>query len=230
MRPQKAALTALLTVCSLLRAGPASAATIAVRPPDGTYTYEIHRNDATIATSRIVFSSTDLGVVASEHTVSNSVDATVKTTFDAATFAERTYTADITEPAGNEHISATMEGGVATVEAGTRHFSVQALAGAPTLVVIDNLVSFNVILPAIAKGTSTTSVTLALLDTGQASMGHLGTSAESPPLTAEPRDVGMTFSVGALAGTIWYDPATLIADEIDFPSQKESIRLVKRTA
>lgn len=229
MRSTLLALAALVAGASFASgAGTGAAAAAAPHPPDGTYVYEIHRDGKTIATAHVVFSAAALGVTVHEHTISATIDALTKTTFDLSTFAEVSYDADITDPEGSEHIAASMSNGTATVDAGSKHFTLKSSASAPALVLVDNLVASNIVIPAIAKASRATAVSLVLLETGQLATARLGTSSAQPPLTALATDAGMTLSFGSLDGTIWYDPLTMVVDEVDFPAQHEVIALVKR--
>ncbi len=194
----------------------------AQRPPDGTYAYSLVQNGRAMGTSEVVFKTQWPTLTVQERATIGSLQVTTNTSLDAATLRELSYDG-FSPQQGSFAVS--FAGDVATLHSGSVMLPLKAVAGSPTLVVGDGLVSSYAILPALVHATGVKSFTLAALNGAKALPVMVGTATGKYA-----GDAGMTVTFGGATATLWYDPATYVLDRVDNPTSGVQIRLTSHSA
>ena len=203
-----------------------AAATAPAAPADGVYTYIVTVAGESAGKTAITLTHTPDGLRLTE-TASASVGgsdfaATSNLTLDG-TLAPASYSAVYNPPGRTVHAAIAFNGGTAseTADNGALKFTLDS--SAKHFVVLDGtLFSGFFILPAQLQAWSTPPV-LAV----SPMFGHGGTIAVDAALKADrPKgvpagDVAISVS-DPVQFTLWYDPSTLIVDELDVPMQNAS--------
>ncbi len=214
----------------VLLAGTAAApSSLPVRPPNGTYTYEIVAGGTTLGKSTIVISSVPGTITVRESARLLNVNATAATQYDAATLAETAYSADFNLPQGPQHTTVTFEPGAVNVRVPGQSVDIKADPSAPLEIVSDNLVGTNLLIPALLHATGAKTFTLAVLSGGKAVEAHVAANlTEKRPASIPATDADLVIDIGAsdLREIYWYDSGTYLVRAIEIPAQAASFRLM----
>ncbi len=213
----------------VLLAGTAAApSSLPVRPPNGTYVYEIVVGGSTLGKSTIVIGSVPGTITVRENARLLNVNATAATQYDAATLAETAYSADFNLPQGPQHTTVTFEPGAVNVRVPGQSVDIKADPSAPLEIVSDNLVGTNLLIPALLHATGAEAFTLAVLSGGKAIEAHVVAKvSEKRPVFVPATDADLVVDIGAsgLREIYWYDPGTYLVRAIEIPAQSAEFRL-----
>jgi hypothetical protein len=210
-----------------------AAATAPVAPADGTYTYTISVAGANTGKTAITMTRTPAGVQVAESangTLGGSDFAATSTLALDATLAPASYAAVYNPPGRTIHAAVVFNGGTASETADNGALKFNLGPGTKHFVVLDGtLFSGFFILPAQLQAWSTPPVTAVspMFGRGGAIAVDAALKADRPkgiPST----DVALSVS-DPVEFTLWYDPVTLIVDQLDVPQQSASyVRSVTR--
>lgn len=185
------------------------AATVAF-PASGSYTYEIDASNGARYTTTITIASTAAGLTTHE-TFGVPAIATTDQQFDG-NLHERSFSA--TQVSSGNSISIVFSNSTATYHVGGKTLEA-SLDDADCVLVEDNVLTSAIMLPAVLQTEPekcvfvfSTSVAAVSADLISAALTH------SPHAAAG--DAYVMAQIGKIVETIWYDPATLIPDYIDF--------------
>jgi len=204
---------------------PASAAPAAqttITP--GTYTYKSVINGQSVGTSTIVVKQSGAVTEIDEQTAGtiNGVAASATATLDlnSTDLSPTAYQGQYQGGGQSAKTSVTFDGGNANAVTPAGKMSFPLVRPATHFVVLDGaLLAGFVALPAELRAWNNPSVTAIAPVYGQA----LTIAPEASPTSNRPANVPAADVVVAVPGpvafTVWYDPSTNIADELDVPSQ-----------
>jgi len=209
-----------------------AAATAPAAPADGVYTYTVTINGESAGKTAITLSHTPAGVQLAESasaSIGGSDFSATSTLALDANLAPASYSAVYNPPGRTVHAALAFNSAAANETADNGAVKFNLGAGSKHFVVLDGtLFSGFFILPAQLQAWSTPSVTAL-----SPMFGHGGAIAVDTALKADrPKGVpsgDLALSVSdPVEFTLWYDPATLIVDELDVPQQ--SATYVRSTA
>lgn len=208
-------------------------ATAALAPPDGTYTYSFRSGGNEIGTTIISVQRSGAQIQIHEAASLAGKPYTLDQTLDAMTLTPINLDA-VYPSATPTKVHATFSGGTGTETiAGTAgtHTLAQPTGTAGGVVLDGPLMSGFFMAPAQTKALNT--MALAGISPGsiQEFAIRVGPATASRPSGAPSADMSMTTN-GLPSGdvVIWYDPSTLVPDELDVSAQSISIVLVKHEA
>jgi hypothetical protein len=208
---------------------PVVAAADPLRPPNGTYRYELRIAGAVAGQSTVVVrGGADAFVVDddSRFTAVN-VNGHAIARYANASLALVSYSADFVLPSGSQHSDVTVAPGHMTIVTGSQHVDVAADSSAPLEVLGDNLAGTAVIVPAIVQAAHTTRFTYAALSGGIAVPATVvPDTIPARPIGLLSRDLWLVVDAGKIREVFWYDPATFVVDALDIPAQSIEFRLV----
>jgi hypothetical protein len=189
----------------------------------GSYTYTAARDGATVGTSQVTVKANASGVEIDESlsgTLNGQQSSGSATYILAADLSPVSYTANGSIGGDAVKDSATVRGTSASVaSAGGEPQSIALAAPATKFVVIDlGAVAGFVPLAAQMNAWSNPDVMVLVPMYGLSLNLDPPTTAQTRPANVPSADVALSFS-GHAPFTVWYDPATLVPDEIDVPSQ-----------
>lgn len=85
------------------------------------------------------------------------------------------------------------------------------------VLVLDNSLTSSVMLPSVVRATGATTCAFIVANGATTVKATVGTTAPSTrPADAAASDLAMTVRIEGVTETLWYDPRTLIPDDIDF--------------
>ncbi|HEY0613705.1 MAG TPA: alpha/beta fold hydrolase [Candidatus Elarobacter sp.] len=224
---------ASLALAVVVSAAAPSAGAAPVRPPDGTYRYELRVGGTLGGRSTLVVRGTADAVTVddtSEFTVAAAASHAVAT-YTAAALTPSGYVADVTGGIRPQHVTAGFAPGTVTFRSGGQSIDVPADASAPLELVGDNFTGTMVMVPAVIAAAGAQRFTLALLAGGKPVV--VSVVAGPPPQrpSGVPAvDVALSVDVAGLREVYWYDPATFVVDLLAIPAQGAEFRLVGRDA
>jgi alpha-beta hydrolase superfamily lysophospholipase len=209
-----------------------AAATAAVAPPDGTYDYSFRNGTSEIGTTAISIQR---------------AGATIKL-HEAATIAGKSYTMDLTVDSGTlaplqidavypgqaptaVHVTFSNGAGTETIQGKPGTFPITPPAGTSGGVALDGPIMSGFFLAA-AQSKALGSLALTGISAGSAQalpIHFVAGGQAARPAAAAAGDLSMS-TTGMPSGdlVIWFDPVTLVPDDIEVPVQSLSIVLVKR--
>lgn len=200
-----------------------------LRPPDGTYRYELHLNGTVAGTSTIVVRGGADAVTIDDDSrlTALKISAHAVGRYTNANLALASYTADVTLPSGLQHTDVTVAPDHMTVAVGTQHVDIAADPSAPLEILGDNLTGTTVMVPAIVEAAHATRFTYA------ATAGGIAVPATVVPDTVPARPIGLlsrdnwlVVDAGNIREIFWYNPATMVVDDLEIPAQSIEFRLV----
>ncbi len=218
-----------MTLATMLLAALASAAF----PAAGTYRYAASMNGETIGSWSVSVSRDQNRTQVAERSTASIFGMQLSATASlvlAPDLAPTSYTGDYHTPRQNPHVTVTVTGSTATVvgafssqpqqvalAANTRHF----------VVVEPGLLAGLFALPAQLGAWQERAVTGITPTTAQAEVVTIGTAPTGPlPSGVPPADVALAVEQPVRV-TIWYDPATLVPDQISVPSQNAVLTRIR---
>jgi len=225
------ALAAVAALAGSAAASVASAAALPACPPDGTYTYVLNAGAQKFGDSSIVVKhdavSVSLHEVEAVATGQRTSDETVEPVMLTPTsYAETfpinpsvTVTAHYTFDPGGAKLSVDGTAGATDfrLEQGTTH----------QIVMDGAMMSGFLLLPSQVKAQGFTSVTTLVPSTAQQVVFQIDASASpTRPSTVPAADVSLAVT-GSTSFIEWYDPHTMLVDEVDVPAQQVVISRTK---
>ena len=203
-----------------------AAATAPTAPADGVYTYTVTLAGESTGKTAITLTHTAAGVQLAESasgTFGGSDFSATSTLGLDGTLAPASYSAVYNPPGRTLHAALAFSGGAAneTSDSGPLKFNLGP--GTKHFVVLDGtLFSGFFILPAQLQAWSTPPVTAVSPMFGRGGAIAVDTALKADrPKGVPAGDVAISVS-DPLEFTLWYDPATLIVDELDVPQQNAS--------
>lgn len=219
--------TLAASVCAwLLASGPALAAETPATPPDGTYAYTLEQAGQKFGTSSVTVKhdAVDVSVHEIESRASLTSSYTSDETVDPVALAPTSYS--VTFPINAQvvvtgHLAFGPGGSSLTVDGTSGSTDLRLQQGTTRQIVLDgSLISGFLLLPSQAKAQSLSSFTVVSAMATQSSLAQIDTSAGP----ARPSDVPAQDTSLAVTGSVnfveWYDPQTMVVDEIDVPGQQ----------
>jgi hypothetical protein len=207
-----------------------AAGTPAVRAPaDGSYEYAGLHNGAVFGHTAVTVSHTGTAITIAENgsgAVSGETGTAKATlTLASADLSPSAYVANISGSSVSAQSALAFNGPTATLTGIGGNQTFNLLDGTTHYVVVDGaLLAGYIALPAQLAAWNNAPSTLIIPVYGQASRIVPDASVSTPrPSSVPAADVGITFHQ-PLTVTEWYDPATLIPDEIDVPSLQLAIQ------
>jgi hypothetical protein len=199
-------------------------------PPDGIYTYAETFQGKPAGTTTITVKRDASNITASENAsiaaMGHAVSGVVTVTLGAATLAPANYDATYTVTDGpTVHAKVAFNGTTAN--------ETNDIVGNKTFDLGTNLKGFSIIDAGFMAGTLFLPAQIALAH-GAALDGVVPSFGVSLPLTADvalkpdrPSAVPANDAVVAFSGqqafSVWYDPTTMVVDEVDVPSQQSTV-------
>jgi hypothetical protein len=187
-------------------------AAVTAFPASGTYTYAIKTAAGKTYSTTIVIASGRDGVTTREAFGAPTPTATTEQHFDSG-LHEVSFTARQT---GRDLLTITFAESVATYSIGGHTYKLE-LDAPDCLLVADNVLTSDVMLPSVIRATGAIDCTYVLSTAVQMKKGYvLDAPPKAHPSQAAPGDASIAIDVNGLHQTIWYDAKTLIPDYIDF--------------
>ena len=202
------------------------------RPPDGTYVYRLSQLGTEVGRSTVTISSTAAAVTVKETVRIDPISAVASTQHDPQTLIETAYSADFNLLKGAQHTAVSIQRGVAMVRVDPgQGADIKADPSGPLLLLADNLVGTNVLIPATLHAVGAKAYTIAVL----AGARTVVAKVVAGPSTARPDSVpsgdrSLLVDANGLRVTYWYDPRSYRLDEMDVPSQNFSVQLVTKNS
>lgn len=198
------------------------AASIAL-PASGTYTYTITTAAGRHFSTTITVASGPDGVKTDEAFGAPTPVATTEQHFDRG-LHERSFTA---HQSGRDVLTIDFAQSLAVYTIGNIKREL-ALDAPDCLLVADNVLTSEVMLPSVILATGAVDCTFVLSTGVQMEKGFvLDTPPSAHPSQAAPGDASIAMDINGLRETIWYDPKTLIPDYIDFGEDVGAAVLVR---
>jgi hypothetical protein len=201
-------------MASLLAAAPAQPAGSPL--PDGIYRYVIIDGGKSVATSVIRVTRSHGDLVVEEHASPMEETESSQRRLDPATFAMRSYEDDSD---GKPVVALTIGGATATLRQATSTTKISALPGSP-FVVFDYFVASFFALPAILREARTSTLSLVVVGADQAQPMVASASGAERPAGVATTDASIAVTIEDTRATLWYDPQTLVLDEMDLPRSR----------
>ncbi|HEY0798296.1 MAG TPA: alpha/beta hydrolase [Candidatus Baltobacteraceae bacterium] len=208
----------------------ASADGLPLRPPNGTYTYQLRVGQTTVGKSVIAIDDTAPGsIVVSENAALGSITAVTSMRYDAATLAERGFTGDGWARRRAQHGTATVAGTSLTASLNDQNWRLNADPSAPLLLFSDRLIGTQLLIPAILHATAAAKYSLASIGDDQVAVGTVTSDLASVRPSGVPvTDSSKVVDFSSVREIFWFDPNSYVVDEIDLPTQREQISLIAR--
>jgi hypothetical protein len=209
---------------------PAVATADPVRPPDGTYHYELRVAGTLSGQSTVVVhgGADDFTVDDDSRYTALNVTGHAIAHYANATLALMSYSADAVLPSGPQHADVTVAPGRMTIAVGSQHVDVAADPTAPLQILGDNFAGTTVMVPAIVTASHATRFTYV------ATAGAVAVPAtvQADTIPARPvgilsRDAWLVIAVGNIHEVFWYDPTTTIVDAVEITEQSIEFRRVE---
>jgi hypothetical protein len=158
-----------------------------LRPPDGTYRYELRIRGAVAGTSTVVVRGAADAFSVDDHSrfTAMNVDGRVTARYANASFALLSYSADVTLPSGTQHTDVAVTPGHMMIAAGGQHVDVAADPSAPLEILGDNFTGATVMVPALVEAARATRFTYA------ATSGGIAVLATVVPDSIPARPIGI---------------------------------------
>jgi hypothetical protein len=219
--------TLAASVCAcLLTPGPAMAAGVPSTPPDGTYAYTLEQAGQKFGASSVTVKhdAVDVSVHEVESRAALESAYVSDETVDPVSLAPTSYT--VTFPINAQvvvtgHLAFGPGGSSLTVDGTSGSTDLKLQQGTTRQIVLDgSLISGFLLLPSQAKAESLSSFTLISPMATQSALAQIDTGTTP----ARPADVPSPDVSLAVTGSVnfveWYDPQTMVVDEIDVPGQQ----------
>ncbi len=198
---------------------------------EGTYHYDLVVNGASIGKSDVAVSSDAHEMTVRERLTQGQVDAATQATYATPTVALTSYSADVKLPSGSQHTTVLVKHGVMTVQVPRQSVDINADPAAPLMIVGDNLVGTNVMIPSLLQATGAKTYTLAVLAGGKAYLAKvINEKVTSRPAGVPAGDSEVAVDVAGLREVFWYHPGSLVVDDVNVAAQGLDIRLVSQGA
>lgn len=216
---------ALLTLTSMLaQASPSPSAVPATQIAPGTYAYKVSLAGASTGQSTITVKRNGAATEIDEDTSGTvgQTSGTAKAILNLGPdLAPTSYQNAYAAGGYSGKISATFTAAQATVDGGMSGPKTFTLGGAKHFVVLDGAeLSGFIALPAQMQSWANAPALAVFPLYGQSiSLAPKAADASTRPGTVAATDAGVTVDSGPAPFTIWYDPTTLVMDELDVPSQ-----------
>lgn len=217
-------------VCAFLQIERPGVAAIGGWVADGTYHYDLVVNGTSIGKSDVVVSSDAHAMTVREQLTQGQVNAVTQATYATPTGALTSYSADVKLPsAGSQHTTVLVKHGVMTVQVPGQSVDINADPAAPLMIVGDNLVATNVMIPSILHATGAKTYTLAVLAGGKAYLAKVvNEKVTSRPSGVPTTDSEVAVDVAGLREVFWYNPGSFVVDDVNVAAQGLDIRLVSQ--
>ena len=200
-----------------------------LRPPDGTYRYELRINGSVAGTSTVAVRGAADAVTVDDNSqfTALKVNAHAVARYANPDLGLLSYAADVTLPSGAQHIDVTAAPGHMTITDGAQHADVAADPTAPLEILGDNLTGTTVMVPAIVQAAHAARFTYAATSGGIAVLATVVPDAiPARPIGLLSRDLWLVVDAGKIREVFWYNPATLVVDDLEVPAQSIEFRLV----
>jgi len=221
---------ALLPIAFVIAALPGATGAEVARPPDGTYTYKLLQLGSDFGTSTVTIASATGSITVKEKITAPPTSAVASTEYDRLTLAEKTYSADFNLPQGAQHTTASVKPNAVTVQVPGQTAEIKADSSAPLMIIADNLVGTNVLIPAILHASNVKAYTLAVLAGGRAIRTSVVEHVNlARPASVPAGDVSLVVDAGGLREIFWFDPASYRLDDLTVPTQNFEVRLVSQS-
>jgi len=201
-------------MAALLAAGTAQPASSPL--PDGIYRYVIIDGGKSVATSVIRVTRSHGDLVVEEHASPMEETESSQRRLDPATFATRSYEDDSD---GKPVVELTIDEATATLRQATSTTKIAALPGAP-FVVFDYFVASFFVLPAMLREAGTSTLSLVVVGSDHAQPMVASASSAERPAGIAATDASIAVTIEDAVATLWYDPKTLLLDELDLPRSR----------
>jgi hypothetical protein len=210
----RAAAIAFACAASLPLAGAAQPSDSSL--PDGTYRYVVIDSGKSEATSLIRVSRSHGNLAIEEHASPMEDDEWSRRMLDPTTFATRSYSDNFD---GKPAFTVTIDGSTAILAQGTATTKITALPGAPFLV-FDYFVAPFFALPASLSGAATSTFSILVAGAEKAELLVTSAGVAKRPAGIAMADSSIAVTIGNSVGTLWYNPQTLVLDELDLPEAR----------
>ncbi len=218
--------------CAFLRVERPGVAAIGGWLADGTYHYDLVTNGASVGKSNVVVSSDAHAMTVREQLTQGQVHAATQATYATPTVVLTSYSADVKLPSGgSQHTTVLVKHGLMTVQVPGQSVDINADPAGPLMIVGDNLVGTNVMIPSILHATGAKTYTLAVLAGGKAYLAKVvNEKVTSRPAGVSATDSEVAVDVAGLREVFWYNPGSFVVDDVTVAAQGLDIRLVSQGA
>ena len=201
-----------------------------VAPPPGTYHYEAFINKGSVGGTAVTLSNEAQGFKITESSTAHLPTGDTRanaTLLLTPNLIPVSYISSYKVQDDSMQVEASFDGRAATVTAGTDKRTFQLGGSSKSFIILDNasMAGF-LILPAQMKAWNDADTTaLVPANASQAFLSVLHDVTPQRPAAIPAADVSLSFT-GEAPFVEWYDPNTLIVDEVDVPGQ--NLRVVRR--
>lgn len=201
------------------------------RPVDGTYHYDIVVNGTSIGKSEVVVSSDSHVITVRERSTQEQVNAVTEARYAMPGVSLTSYFADFKLPAESQHTTLLVKPGVMTVQVPGQSVDINADPAAPLMIVGDNLVATNIMIPSILHATGAKAYTLAVLSGGKTFVAKVTSdSVTSRPAGVPGGDISVAVDVAGLREIFWYNAQSFVVADVNIAAQGLDFRLVSQGA
>lgn len=184
---------------------------IVPRPPNGTFTYEMHLNGKPVGTTRIVFGSAADGALTIDEQATITGIAAVSQTLLGPALQPKTYRVTASGQAG---ATVTFGADGAVLTSGATTLPIKPIPGTAAILVTEGLFSLDALLPAYVNSSHATAITLVALNGGGTSVRvDIAQATGRPPEGVPTGDAGLTLTTANSVTNLWYDPKTFVLHE-----------------
>jgi hypothetical protein len=204
--------------------------TAVAAPPPGTYRYEAFINKGSVGGTTVTLTNEAQGFKITESSTSHLSTGNMRTNATlllTPNLIPVTYGSSYKVEEDSMQAETSFDGRTATVTAGNHQQTFQLGGSSKSFIILDNasMAGF-LILPAQMRAWNNADTTaLVPANVSQLFLSVLHDVASQRPATIPAADVSLSFT-GEAPFVEWYDPNTLIVDEVDVPSQ--NLRVVRR--
>lgn len=224
-------LAACLIASGSVRADPPAAA-----PPDGTYSFSVIRAGSTVGSSTVTVKRVAPSVTVHEVETFGAVTETVDESLDQSRLASTAYASTFpvsTDVTATARVALYNGGARVTLDTVPGSTDFKDESGTSSLVVVDGaMVTGFLFLPAQVKAQGLSAFTILAPSQMNTLYCTVNATAAAPRPAVPAPDLGMTIDCTASTGNtefvVWYDPQSLVVDEIDVPTQQVTIARARK--
>lgn len=198
---------------------------------DGTYHYDIVVNGTSIGKSEIVVASDSHSITVREQATQGQMNAATEAQYAIPDVFLTSYSAEFKLPAGSQHTTLLIKPRVMTIQVPGQSVDINADPTAPLMIVADNLVGTNIMIPSILHATGAKAYTLAVLSGGKAFVAKVTSdSVTSRPAGVPGGDISVAVDVAGLREIFWYNAQSFVVDDVNIAAQGLDFRLLSQDA
>jgi hypothetical protein len=186
------------------------------RPPDGDYRYIIRQNGTEVGRSQIHILTHNDDVTVTEILVAGEIRVQSRAAYALSPLRLKTYFAEIDTGGKQQLVNGDVANGVVTLHSGSSELAKSAPNGTSVLVIADEFVASQILLPALLAQNSTTHFAAVSLEGGAVLQGDSRIASDGPDLAINLGTRSMLFTTAK---------PNFVVERIDIPAESVSVVL-----